>query len=97
MTGTEANSDSRVDEVVCKLKPLVARHLNLNIDPASIDANEEYFLDRHGFNSIDALELLIVLEKEFGIEIDDEDLDARLFRTLGVLARYIVSAQRHQA
>jgi len=80
-----------VEEVERRLKGLVVAHLNLDIDPEQIDAQEEFFLTNQGFNSIDALELLIVIEREFGIEIDDEDLDARLFRTLHFLAGYIVA------
>lgn len=94
MTETSQTADDvGLAQVVEKLKVLVTSHLKLSIDPAQIDATEENFLIKQGFNSIDALELLIVIEREFGIEIDDEDLDARLFRTLEVLGRYIVNAQ----
>src|SRR5262245_49525003 len=77
----DTHSDSRhqsLEEVERTVKSLVASHLNLDIDPQDIDAHEEHFLTNRGFNSIDALELLITVEQEFGIEIDDEDLDASL-------------------
>lgn len=89
--------DRSLEDVERTLKVLVASHLNLDIDPQQIDAHEEHFLTARGFNSIDALELLITVEKEFGIQIDDEDLDASLLRTLNVLSQYIVTSlqERH--
>lgn len=97
MTDTSRQSPSQsLEEVERTLKRLVVTHLNLDIDPEQIDVHEASFLTNQGFNSIDALELLLVIEREFGIEIDDEDLDARLFRTLHFLAEHIVSALQKQ-
>jgi acyl carrier protein len=96
MTENPSSVPPPLEEVERRLKQVVVTHLNLDIDPESIDANEEFFLMNQGFNSIDALELLIVIEGKFGIEINDEDLDARLFRTLRVLAEYILSTQARQ-
>jgi acyl carrier protein len=81
-----------LEQVEAKLKGLVVKHLNLDLDPEQIDCDEEDFLTNRGFNSIDALELLISVEQAFDIQIDDEDLDASLLRTLRVLSRYITTA-----
>ena len=42
-----------------------------------------------GITSIDALEILINVEIEFGIEVDDEDLSAALVSSLGNLGTYV--------
>ncbi len=90
-TGQESRHRS-IEDVEQTVKALVVSHLNLDIDPQDVDIDEEHFLTNRGFNSIDALELLITVEKEFGIQIEDEDLDASLLRTLRVLSRYIHAA-----
>ncbi|KMQ32257.1 hypothetical protein TU58_01470 [Bacillus cereus] len=43
-----------------------------------------------GMNSIDALEFLVIVEREFSIMIDDEDLTAELIQTLNNLSNYIL-------
>lgn len=71
-----------------KLKLLIISHLNLDSTPDQIDPLEENFLDALGFNSYDALQLLVYAEMEFNLEIDDDDLDADLFKTVRSLSTY---------
>jgi acyl carrier protein len=42
-----------------------------------------------GLNSVDALEVLIRVEGEFGIQIDDEDLSIDLVQSLQTLTEYV--------
>ena len=42
-----------------------------------------------GLDSVEALELATALEEEFGIEVDDTDLTAALFETIGSVAAYV--------
>ena len=44
-----------------------------------------------GINSVDALEILIWVENEFGIQIEDEDLNADLITSLDNLSNYVLS------
>ncbi len=44
-----------------------------------------------GLNSVDALEVLIRVEGEFGIQIDDEDLSIDLVQSLQTLTEYVQS------
>lgn len=79
-------------EVENKLKTIIIEHLHLDKSADEIDSEEEFILDTYGFSSIDALELLLIIEKEFNIVIEDEDLDANLFRTLRSMSLYVVNA-----
>ncbi len=54
------------------------------------DASQVPHLDTYSLNSIDALEVLLRVEKEFGIEIADEDLNADLLTNQHSLAAYVV-------
>ena len=61
----------------------------LQIDPDSVDMNTD-IMDDLGADSLDAAEMLMVLEDSFGIEIADEEIHD--IRTVGDLCRYIERA-----
>lgn len=42
-----------------------------------------------GLDSVDALELMVVLEKDFGVQIDSEEVDPEVFATVASLERFI--------
>ena len=75
-------------EIEQKIKKVIKKHLELP-EEVIIDSNDEEFLANYDFNSIDALELLLMIEREFGVEIDDADLNADLLSTVHNLAIYI--------
>jgi len=70
-----------------QLRSLIVEALRLNQPPESIpDTNLTATL---GLDSINSLELLILVENHFKIRIDDEDLSVALVDSLDVLANYI--------
>lgn len=78
-----------VEAVETTIKRILIEKLNLNKTPEDIITTQEYFLENYGFNSVDALELLLHVENEFGIEIEDQDLNASLVHTIRALAEYV--------
>jgi acyl carrier protein len=88
MGQNESRMNEDLLEIEEKLKLIVISHLNLDMAPEQINPEEENFLDALGFNSYDALRLLVIAETEFGVEIHDDDLSASLFKTLRSLATY---------
>ena len=56
-------------ERVCDL---IVKQLRINLDQVTPSAS---FIDDLGANSVDTVELLIVIEEEFGIDIPDEDAE----------------------
>lgn len=72
-----------------QLRDLMVRVWKLNMKPEEIP-DREGMLEKLGVNSIDVLELLIHIEKEFDIEINDDDLSAELVNSIGSLANYII-------
>jgi acyl carrier protein len=74
-------------EIEGRLREIVVRSLRLSKQADEIKGLD--LISELGVTSIDALEILINVEMEFGIEIPDEDLSARLVASLGHLARYI--------
>jgi len=70
------------EEVVQKVKELIIERLNLEITPDQIESDAPIFLGSEvegskkglGLDSVDALELVVGLNNEFGITITDEDM-----------------------
>ena len=92
-----------MSELETRLKTLIVSGLHLDgVDPASIDSDAPLFGDHDklgglGLDSIDALELGIVLKKEFGLEVSVADPEIRdYFRSVRSLAELLVR-QGHAA
>lgn len=54
-------------------------------------SKESFCIENYVINSVDALELLILIEKEFSIEIDNGDLSSDLVKDLSVLVEYVLN------
>jgi len=72
-----------------QIKDLIIRRLRLEIAPAEIDEGAPLFGDGLGLDSIDALELVVGLEQEFGISIPDEDVGKEAFASVEALCNYV--------
>ena len=72
-----------------RIKTLIVRRLKLDIAPESILDDAPLFGEGLGLDSIDALELVLGLEQEFGIKVDNEEVGVRAFASVDALARFI--------
>jgi acyl carrier protein len=77
--------------VIDELKALLISELNLeDITPDDIDASAPLFRDGLGLDSIDALELAVVLDKKYGIKIKSSDeRNKQIFSSLNALTDFI--------
>jgi acyl carrier protein len=74
-----------------ELRSLIIKSLKLeDIMPADIDPAAPLFGSGLGLDSIDALELVVGLEKTYGIRIPDEDVGKEGFASVNALADYIL-------
>lgn len=74
------------------MKALIVRQLRLEIDPTSIRDEAPLFADTSeglGLDSIDALELVLGVEKEFGIKVQDEEVGVKAFASVNALCDFI--------
>ena len=83
------------DPLVQRLKSLIVATLKLDdVQPADIPDDEPLIgSPRFGLDSIDALELVLVLEKEFGVKIGSSEESRRALASVNALAAYI---RQHQ-
>jgi acyl carrier protein len=72
------------------LKRLIVESLNLDgLTPDRIADDAPLFGEGLGLDSVDALELVVALEKEYGISIQSHEVDRKVFASVGTLADFI--------
>ena len=73
-----------------ELKVKIIDILNLpEVKPEDIDPEEQLVGGKLGIDSIDVLEMVIMIEKDYAVTIDNKELGARVFATLQTLADFI--------
>ena len=82
-----------MEELVKELKQQLIEELNLEeITPEEIDTEAPLFGDEGlGLDSIDALEIILILERNYGIKIENPAEGKEIVYSVGTLARYIES------
>lgn len=82
-----ANSDLELE-----IAELLVKALNLDVAPADIPADQPLYGKGLGLDSIDILEVALVVSKKYGLQLraDSED-NHRIFSSLGSLAEYVAT------
>ena len=79
-----------MEELIHKLKQEIIEVLNLeDMTPEEIDENTPLFVEGLGLDSIDALELIVLLEKKYGIKIDTAEEGKRILYSVYTMAEHI--------
>lgn len=77
-----------------RLKRIIIEHLNLEgMTPDMIEDQAPLFGEGLGLDSVDALELVVALEKEYGIRIDNPESTRDAFTSVATLAAYVDDQQ----
>lgn len=79
-----------MEKLIFKLKKEIIEILNLEgMTPEEIDNDLPLFGDGLGLDSIDALELIVLMEKNYGIKITDPNKGREIFKSINSMAKYI--------
>lgn len=79
-----------MEQLIEELKKEIIEVLNLEgMTPADIDENAPLFGEGLGLDSIDALELIVLLEKNWGIKLANAEQGKEIFRSVRIMAEYI--------
>lgn len=79
-----------MEELVRELKQQIIKTLNLeDVSCEDIDNDAPLFGDGLGLDSIDALELIVLLEKHYGIKLSDPSQGKAIFQSINTMARYV--------
>ncbi|TLF45362.1 phosphopantetheine-binding protein [Maribacter aurantiacus] len=73
-----------------ELKEKIIEQLNLeDVTAAEIADNDPLFGDGLGLDSIDALELIVMLDKDYGIKLADPKEGRKIFESIDTMAAFI--------
>ena len=79
------------NDLIEKLKQLIITRLKLaDLTPDMIETDAPLFGEGLGLDSIDALELVLGLEKEFGVVIPDAEVGRKVFQSVRTMAQYVL-------
>ena len=79
-----------MENLVKELKEEIIKALNLEeMTPEDIDENEALFGEGLGLDSIDALELIVLLEKKYGIKFANPAEGKEVFKNVATIADYV--------
>lgn len=79
------------NDLIEKIKQLIITRLRLvDMTPEMIETDAPLFGEGLGLDSIDALELVLGLEKEFGVVIPDAEVGKKVFQSVRTMAQYVL-------
>ena len=80
-----------MQDIKLELKKRIIEELNLqDIKPEDIVDDAPLFGDGLGLDSIDALELIVLMEKYHGVKITDETIGKKVLYSIDTMAEYIL-------
>ncbi len=83
-----------MEQLIKNLKGQLIKQLNLeDITPEEIDSSKALFGDGLGLDSIDALEIIVLLEKEYGLKIANPADGKDIMYSVETLAKFITENQ----
>jgi len=82
------------DHLIEKIKHLIIQRLKLvEMTPEMIETDAPLFGEGLGLDSIDVLELVLGLEKEFGVIIPDAEVGRKVFQSVRTMTQYVLEQQ----
>ena len=80
-----------LDSLKAEIKQAIVGALRLPITPAEIGDSVSLFDEGLGLDSIDVLELVLEIERTFGVAIADEQTGMKVLRSVDTIAEYIMT------
>lgn len=76
-----------------KIRQLVVRKFDLDIGPQDISAQQSLIELGVGVDSVSTLEFIMELEEEFGVSIDESEVNPEVLETVNSLSEFILSLE----
>lgn len=89
------DSNQTKDQLILTLKSQIIEALNLEeVKPEDIADNEPLFGEGLGLDSIDALEIIVLLERSYGIKLSSPTEGKEIFRSVASIADYVAANRK---
>jgi acyl carrier protein len=89
--------DQKMAEIRKKLKELLVTNLNIEgVTADQIKDDDPLFGEGLGLDSLDAVEIVVILQRHFGVEVKDMEKGREIFRSVNTLAAYIYETKKGQ-
>lgn len=86
-----------MENLMAALKAQIVEQLNLQeVKPEEIGDDQPLFKDGLGLDSIDALEIIVLLQQHYGIRIANPEQGPEIFHSIRSIATFITSHQNKQ-
>lgn len=82
------------DALHTEIKQALVRSLRLPMQPEDIGDSMPLFSEGLGLDSIDVLELVLEIERAFGVTIADQDTGMRVLRSVDTIAAFIDASRK---
>ncbi len=83
------------EELIVQMKQLIIDSLRIEgMSPDDIDADAPLFGEGLGLDSIDALQLVVAMEKDFGVIVPDAETGTIVFQSVRSMAQYIAENRK---
>lgn len=81
-----------LDALMSEVAALIVEALNLDIQPVDVQPDEPLYGDGLGLDSIDMLEISLVISKHYGFQLrSDHENNEKIYASLRALSTYIAS------
>ena len=86
----DSGKEQELAPIRAKLKELLVSNLSLEgKKPEDIGDDDPLFGEGLGLDSLDAVEIVVILQRHFGLEVKDMEKGREIFRSVNTLAQYI--------
>lgn len=83
------------EELIPKVKQMIIDSLRIEgMSPDEIDADAPLFGEGLGLDSIDALQLVVAMEKEFGVVVPDAATGTKVFASVRSIAEHVAENRK---
>jgi acyl carrier protein len=83
------------EELIYEVKKLIIDSLRIEgMNPEEIETDAPLFGEGLGLDSIDALQLVVAMEKDYGVVVPDAQVGAVVFQSVRSMAQYIAENRK---